>query len=60
MGAGELCQARRMPSEKDDPRFHGGKKGVYKQGRRVGAFGILADGKLTVVWFDGRKRLTQS
>ena len=49
-----------MPSAKDDPRFHGGKKGVYKQGRRVGVFGILADGKLTVVWFDGRKRLTQS
>ena len=44
-----------MPSEKDDPRFHGGKKGVCKQGRRVGVFGILADGKLAVAWFDGGK-----
>ena len=41
--------------EKDDPRFHGGKKGVCKQGRRVGGFGILAGGKLTVAWFDGGK-----
>ena len=28
---------------------------LYKQGRRVGVFGILADGKLTVAWFDGGK-----
>jgi len=46
----------RKPSEKDDPRFHGGKtKGVYKQGERVGVFGIMADGKLHVGWFDGGK-----
>ena len=50
-----ICQVYRKASEKDDPRFHEGKKGVYKQGRRVGIFGILADGKLTYAWFDEAK-----
>jgi hypothetical protein len=35
----------RKKSEVGDPRFHGGKAGTYKQGRRVGVFGVL-DGKV--------------
>jgi transposase len=60
-GAAELAAARgaakgpvhRKKKEKDDPRFHGGEKGVFKQGRRVGLFGVLAEGVLRTVWYDG-------
>ena len=63
--AAELAAARgaakgpvhRKPKEKDDPRFHGGKKGVFKQGRRVGLFGVLTGGVLRTVlrtvWYEG-------
>ena len=42
-----LLNGTRKPEEKDDPRFHGGRNGwAFKQGLRVGVFGIMADGKL--------------
>jgi transposase len=41
----------RKKSEASDPRFHGGKAGTYKQGRRVGLFGVLdSAGVLRVAW----------
>jgi len=45
----------RTKKEAGDPRFHGGKKGVYKQGRRVGIFGVLAGKVLRVAWLPGGK-----
>ena len=40
----------RTKKEGKDPRFHGGKKGVYKQGKRVGLFGMMVHGKLHTAW----------
>ena len=40
----------RKAKERKDPRFHGGKKGTYNQGKKVGVFGVLVHGKLSVAW----------
>ena len=43
----------RKKKERKDPRFHGGKKGTYKQGRRVGVFGVLVGQRLKAAWIPG-------
>jgi len=40
----------RKKKERKDPRFHGGKKGTYTQGRKVGVFGVLVGGRLKAAW----------
>ena len=45
----------RKKKERKDPRFHGGKKGTYKQGRKVGLFGVLVGRCLKAAWLPGGK-----
>ena len=43
----------RKKKERKDPRFHGGTKGSYKQGKRVGIFGVLVGKRLHAAWIPG-------